>query len=682
MKIDLSQFNEAYLEEATEHLHTLEDGLLELEKTNTGDLNAIFRAAHSIKGGAGTFGFEAIAAFTHNLEGVLDKAREGFLTVDAALAATFLEAVDVLREMIDAAKQGAKITEGFGDDVAAQLATFLDGNLESAVATPEDTGENFRMVTITFAPKPHLLQTGSDPLNIFKELQSLGVLKVKLHREGLPEMVDYNPENLYYRWTLTLETNAPLSEIKDVFIFVETDADLAYSEHTPETPTTADLTPLPERRHEDRRQQDRRTPEEQHPAALREAAYIRVETGKVDSLINLVGELVTTGAMVTQHSCSLDRDRHDDLHKAVAEMTHHTRNMQEAIMAIRMMPVSFVFNRFPRMVRDTAAKLGKKVELKTIGDHTELDKTVIERMVDPLTHLVRNAIDHGVEKVADRKAQGKDEMATVRLAARYQGGNVVIEISDDGQGLNRERILAKAIEKGLAESKNTYTDDEVWQFIFQPGFSTAAEVTDVSGRGVGMDVVRRNIQSLGGAIRVESTKGKGSTFTISLPLTLAILDGMAIELAKTTYILPILSIVESVRPTVKTVRKMQNSLEVIDFRGEYLPFVRLCDVFGLNSATPLEEGIAIIVEAENQHFALFIDDLLGERQVVIKNIEDNYKIIEGISGATILGDGSVSLILDLAGIIRKATREGLFAKPNPTYQQPQPPIMEATHEHP
>ncbi len=670
MVIDISQFNETYLEEATEHLGALETGLLELEKTGEGDLNAIFRAAHSIKGGAGTFGFMKIANFTHNLEGVLDKAREGELPITPPLSAILLQAVDVLREMIDAARSGEEVDDDCGVEVSKELNSYLVGeasdNGKQEVSTA-DSSDGIRCVNISFKPSPHLLQTGSDPLNIFRELSSLGNINVTIDKSGLPSLKEFNPESLYYSWQIALETEVGLDDIKDVFLFVEDDADIEYQEvnsgERKQVEEILELTPLANRRDdEDRRQGDRRQASTQKETAPKETAFIRVETGKVDQLINLVGELVTTGAMVSQHSQELEKDGNDSLHKVVAEMSHHTRNMQEAIMAIRMMPVSFVFNRFPRMVRDTATKLGKNVELITEGENTELDKTVIERIVDPLTHLVRNSVDHGIEMPDEREESGKPAIATVALSASYQGGNVIIKITDDGKGLNRETILAKAIDKGMANADDNYSDEDVWQFIFEPGFSTAVEVTDVSGRGVGMDVVRRNIQSLGGTIRIESIAGEGSTFTISLPLTLAILDGMAIDLSGVTYIIPILNIIESTRPTKDTVRTMRNNLEVMDFRGEYLPFVRLKDIFLLPSETPIEQGIAIIVEAENQQFALFIDDLLGERQVVIKSIEQNYKMVEGISGATILGDGSVSLILDLAAIMRKATREGLLNK--------------------
>lgn len=672
MNIDVSQFHQTYLAEATEHLSELENGLLEIEKNGAGDLDAIFRAAHSIKGGAGTFGFEAIANFTHDVEEVLDKARDGDLELDKELTSLLLKCVDILDGMIEAAKAGDDISEDYGQELTQQLRAYLGraGTEKSAADEASPTGGGGeRAIEISFRPEAHLLKTGSDPLNIFRELASLGRLTTRVDRSKLPEdLAKYNPEDIYYSWQLTLETDVPQADVEDVFLFVSDDAEITYTEkgqmaQEEEKDDEVELTPAQEQRTgEDRRKGERRQGQKKSAQGGQGAMFMRVATDKVDELINLAGELVTTGAMVDQYAKNVDRDKHENLHRVVTDMAHHTRNMQQAVMAIRMMPMSFVFNRFPRMVRDNAAAMGKNIELVTEGEGTELDKTVIERMADPLTHLVRNAIDHGIETPEERAETHKPDTATVNLAARYQGGNVLIEVKDDGRGLSRDKILSKALERGVIQSAENMSDEEIWQLIFEPGFSTAETVTDVSGRGVGMDVVRRNIHSLGGSIRIDSTPGEGSVFTVSLPLTLAILDGMAIAAMGNTYIIPILSIIESTRPSHETIKTLRNNIEVMDFRGAYLPFIRLSDVFGLGEQTPLEEGIAIIVESENQQFALFVDDLLGERQVVIKSIEKHYKAIEGVSGATILGDGTVSFILDLAGLMRRAIREGLFEK--------------------
>ena len=696
MNIDISQFHQTYLAEAGEHLAELENGLLEVEKHGEGDLDAIFRAAHSIKGGAGTFGFEPIAHFTHHVEEVLDKAREGNLTLEKDLISLLLKAVDVLGEMLQNARDGETISLQGGEDLTSKLRAYLGreddaDHADTTTTSPEENaqiGKTQRRIDITFKPQPHLLKTGSDPLNIFQEMSSLGTLKVTANREGFPaNLEDFNPENLYYSWTLQLETEVPLADVEDVFLFVSDDAEITYTEKNDVTASAAqddevELTPAEEQRSgEDRRKAERRQSARKGEQSNQGAMFMRVATDKVDELINLAGELVTTGAMVDQYAKQVDRDKHESLHQVVTDMAHHTRSMQQAVMAIRMMPMSFVFNRFPRMVRDTASDMGKNIELVTEGEGTELDKTVIERMADPLTHLVRNAIDHGIETPQQRAQTDKPATATVTLAARYQGGNVLIEVRDDGRGLDRDRIVSKALERGVIQSAASMTDDDVWQLIFEPGFSTADTVTDVSGRGVGMDVVRRNIHSLGGTIRIESQPGKGSRFTVSLPLTLAILDGMAIAAAGNTYIIPILNIIESTRPSDKTIKTLRNNIEVMDFRGEYLPFIRLSDVFSLGETTLLSEGIAVIVEAEKQQFALFVDDLLGERQVVIKSIEKHYKAIEGVSGATILGDGTVSFILDLVGLMRRAIREGLLEKKTPGAPAPEFNNNEEAHVH-
>ena len=438
---------------------------------------------------------------------------------------------------------------------------------------------------------------------------------------------------------------------------------------------------------QDRRQADRRKNERRQDAPKDQNAFIRVSVNKVDDLINLVGELVTANAMVVQQSSSQDSDENRALNEALGQMATHTRQLQEGIMAIRMMPVDFAFSRFPRMVRDTAKKLGKIVNLQTFGGQTELDKTVIEQIADPLTHLVRNAIDHGLETPEERLAAGKTEEGTVTLSAYYKGGNVMVEVEDDGKGLDKERILNKAYEKGIASPEQTYTDEEIFQFIFSSGFSTAQQVSDVSGRGVGMDVVYKNIKSLGGSTQITSSPGQGTCFTIGLPLTLAIVDGMAIQCGIETYIVPLLNIVESINPKNDQIMRMKNDVEVIHIRGEYLPLLRLRQALPVveSNETPTdEESIAIVVESEHSKVAILVDNLIGERQVVIKNLEDNYREVEGISGATIMGDGRIALILDLAGLLRIAKRDGRYKQEGKPFSKesvnrPNPNNQEISH---
>ncbi|MBC7860373.1 MAG: chemotaxis protein CheW, partial [Burkholderiaceae bacterium] len=385
-----------------------------------------------------------------------------------------------------------------------------------------------------------------------------------------------------------------------------------------------------------------------------ESSSIRVSIEKVDQLINLIGELVITQAMIEQRADSLDPMLHERLLSSVGQLTRNTRDLQEAVMSIRMMPMDFVFSRFPRMVRDLAAKLGKKIDFITHGAATELDKGLIERIVDPLTHLVRNSIDHGVEMPAARVAAGKSESGRLFLSASHQGGNIVIEVSDDGAGLNRERILAKAAEQGIPLADNM-PDADVWQLIFAPGFSTAEVVTDVSGRGVGMDVVKRNIAAMGGSVEIRSAKGFGTTIAIALPLTLAILDGMSIRVGEEVYILPLGFVIESLQPVAEDIKEISGKGRVIKVRGEYLPLIPLHQMFDIAPRfTDPTEGIVVILETEGRKAALFVDDLVGQQQVVVKNLESNYRKVVGISGATILGDGGVSLILDVAALIRSS----------------------------
>ncbi|MDE0724754.1 MAG: chemotaxis protein CheA [Alphaproteobacteria bacterium] len=689
MNIDMSQFQDTFLQEATENLEELEQGLLALESGDSADMDSIFRAAHSIKGGAGTFGFMPISDFTHTVESVLQMARDGDLEMTEDLVTALLASCDLISEMIALAKSGGDTAEVQTKDCLATLQKYenseippsSDSNIESSVDTsPFDDGGAGLFLDdewlVTFKPKPHLPLTGSDPINILRELKTLGIAKTIIHTEAVPTIDKIYPEELYFWWEINLTTDANQSEIQDIFMFVEDDADITVEKIEPKPQAQVKAAPkakeeqkeepvatlMDERREgEDRRKKTER----RQAAAAPEQQYIRVAIDKVDNLINLVGELVTTNAMVDQHASKEEHneDNQQQLVTALQEMSMHTRNLQESIMAIRMMPVDFAFSRFPRMVRDTANKLGKKVNLVTDGGNTELDKTVIEKISDPLTHLVRNSVDHGIESPEERAAAGKPEEGTVTLSAFYKGGSVMITITDDGKGLDKDKIIAKAIENGVITSAEGMSDTDIFNMIFASGFSTAEVVTDVSGRGVGMDVVRKNIQSLGGSVFIKSEPGQGSVFSISLPLTLAIVDAMATKVGDDIYMVPLLSIVESIRPTEDMIRKMQGSVEVLDVRGEFLPLLRLGEAMKAPETKyegDATQAIAVIVESENEKLALVVDDLLGERQVVIKSIEKNYQSVEGISGATILGDGSVALIIDLPGVIKLSKREGRF----------------------
>lgn len=669
MSIDMSQFTETFLEEAVENISDLESGLLDLEAGDQTDLNAIFRAAHSLKGGASTFGFSDIADFTHVLETLLDKGRSGELAISSEIVDVLLQSVDVLRNLVDAAR-------GNGDaedyrPCLQELESFLGdtGSTPTVEAEPvNSSASGAGHWHIEFMPKPHFPLTGNDPIMLIKELKMLGECTITSKLNNLPKFDELTPEYLYIGFHVELASDCPEEEVHDVFMFVEDDAKIKIehiddrikaSEKTDTKEDIVEAEPFMDRRQQDRRKTDRR----EQTSNTASSGSIRVATEKVDMLIDMVGELVTTNAMVLQSSAHIEDENAQKLTNAINDMNRHTRTLQEAIMAIRMMPISFAFNRFPRMVRDTAQKLDKKVDLIMAGEQTELDKTVIERISDPLTHIVRNAVDHGIETPEERKKLGKNETAKIQLHAFYKGGSVVIEVKDDGRGLDPEKLLAKAIEKGIAHPGENYSNHDIYNFIFEPGFSTAAQVTDVSGRGVGMDIVMKNIKSLGGSVAIETAIGKGSTFSISLPLTLAIVDGMAVRVGEQTYIIPLLSIIESLYPTDEMLHSVNKEVRVLNIRGTYIPLLQLSKVFHpktVNSNPNLKEGIAVIVESEDKQIALFVDELLGERQVVIKSVEKNYKAIEGISGATILGDGTVSLILDLPGIVQIANREGLY----------------------
>jgi two-component system chemotaxis sensor kinase CheA len=409
----------------------------------------------------------------------------------------------------------------------------------------------------------------------------------------------------------------------------------------------AEATPAAETKNYGRRATDKE-------GGSQESSSIRVGIEKVDQLINLVGELVITQAMIEQRIGALDPIIHERLLNSASQLARNTRDLQEAVMSIRMMPMDYVFSRFPRMVRDLAGKLGKKVEFVTRGAATELDKGLIERIVDPLTHLVRNSVDHGIEMPEKRRAAGKNETGKLTLSAAHQGGNIVIEVSDDGGGLSRDRILAKAKSQGLPVS-DTMTDADVWQLIFAPGFSTAEVVTDVSGRGVGMDVVKRNITAMGGTVDIRSLPGSGTTIAISLPLTLAILDGMSVKVGEEVYILPLGYVIESLQPAAVDVKEIAGEGKVVKVREEYLQLIPLYQIFAIEPRfTDPSQGIVVILESEGKKAALLVDSLVGQQQVVVKNLESNFRKVAGISGATILGDGGVSLILDVAALLRSS----------------------------
>ena len=673
MAIDMEQFKATFVEESLEGLNIMESVLLEMQPgaAEAEDIDTIFRAAHSIKGGSATFGYEAISGFTHVVETLLDQIRAGKRAMTQEAIGLFLRSVDCIRDMLAAAQGGFEMDAARVTELKADLDRLLDANSGEAavVAAPPSSPQTAQGAgwQIRFKPFPNMLRSGNDVVRMFRELAEMGELTATADTSALPALVDMEPEEACLSWQVTLTGNVTREQLDEVFEWVEGDCELSITplevplvteneakNATPATPVVLQAMPPVEDRREtpDRRAGDRRK------NASAESSSIRVGIDKVDTLINMVGELVITQSMLSQlgEDFSMDgatQDKVERLKDGLAELARNTRELQENVMSIRMLPISFAFNRFPRMVHDLCAKLGKKVELKMTGEQTELDKTVMEKIGDPLVHLVRNAVDHGIEQPAARAAAGKPETGTVHLNAYHQGGNIIIEIRDDGAGLNRDKIFAKAVERGLVGAGETLSDERVYDLLFQPGFSTAEVVSDVSGRGVGMDVVKRNINSLGGSVDIASEPGQGSTFTIRLPLTLAILDGQLVRVGEQIYVVPLVSIIESLQVDNKQINAIAGKAELYKLRNDYLPVIRLYEAFGIEpSSRRLEDGLLMVVEGNGQRAGLLVDDLLGQQQVVIKSLETNFKKVDGLSGATILGDGTVALIIDISGVIQ------------------------------
>ncbi len=677
MSIDMAQFHQVFFEESFEGLDIMETGLLNLDMgdVDVEEINTIFRAAHSIKGGSGTFGFTSVSDFTHVMETLLDEMRDGRRQITQPAVNVLLGSVDCLREMLTAIQDERDVDVSSVAEHKKALDLELNGGDESSVdevqpldeAEPtlneqvsEGSGENGWK--IAFSPHAHLLKTGNDPVRMFRELASLGELKATADFQGVPDFYDLDPEECHLSWNIEVKGDVSENDVDEIFDWVEEDCDLAIQpllqqivEDT-QPPVVTQTTPKVEEEKPEEVTEPKKTVAKKNtkkPAA-KTSSSIRVDTGKIDTLINMVGELVITQSMLSLVGEQFDISKLDQLKNGLTQLERHTRELQESVMNIRMLPISFVFSRFPRLVHDLSTKLGKNIELVMVGENTEVDKTVVELLSDPLVHLVRNSLDHGIEMPEERIAAGKSETGTITLEAYHRGGNIVIEVRDDGKGLNKEVLKAKAIEKGLIEEDVVLTDKQIFELIFMAGFSTAEKLTDVSGRGVGMDVVRRNIQSLGGNIEISSELGKGSTIAIFLPLTLAILDGQSIAVGDERFIVPLGSIIESVVIDKSMINRVVGKGETFRLREEYLPIVRLHEIFDVKTAqaTDLTEGLIVVVDGQGMRCGLFVDDLLGQQQVVIKSLEANYRKVEGVSAATILGDGSVALILDIPGLVR------------------------------
>jgi two-component system chemotaxis sensor kinase CheA len=702
--LEMAEIAKVFFQESREGLDVMESGLLSLGATaDSENINTIFRAAHSIKGGSATFGFAEVAGFTHGVETLLDEMRNGVRPVTAEAIQTLLQACDCLREMIAATEAEQPLDQvriaslngdikhilGEANEAPAPVSAppAAAGNeTAGAGAASEPSGWRIR-----FEPVADLLRLRNEPTRMFAELRRLGAMVAHADASRLPPLDALDPESCYLSWNIDITGQIPRGKLDEIFDWVDSGCRLEF------TPTGGSAPPAPGAKASAQPQAaaidawsaetKAVSPTETKAVALTEAnaaapadadrsapagapvqkaagdsGSIRVATEKVDNIINLVGELLITQSMLSSFADGIDPNDLDRLRQGLSQLARNTRELQESVMQIRMLPISFAFNRFPRIVHDLSRKLAKKVELKLSGEGTELDKTVLEKISDPLVHLVRNALDHGLEIPERRIAAGKQETGTLELAAFHEGGNIIIEVRDDGAGLNKAKILQKARERALVAPDQELTDEQIDNLIFMPGFSTAEQISDVSGRGVGMDVVRRNINDLGGHVQISSKEGLGSTIRIRLPLTLAILDGQLVRVGKEIYIISLLAIVETIQVARERVNTLVGRTEVFRLRDEYLPVVKLCDQFGVEpDSRSAEDGLLVVLEADGKRVGVLVDDLLAQQQVVIKSLESNFKSVAGIAGATILGDGTVALIIDAPGLISSAAKQSAGA---------------------
>ena len=662
---EMAEIAKVFFQECREGLDAMESGLLGLgADADREHINTIFRAAHSIKGGAATFGFADVAAFTHGVETLLDEMRSGVRPVTVEATQTLLQACDCMREMMAATEAEQPLDQGrissLNNDIHQILGeeTCAKPAARSATATGVADSPKVGGWRIAFEPVADLLRLRNEPTRMFVELERLGTVVAHADVSRLPSLEALDPESCYLAWDLEMTGQISRAALDEIFDWVDTRCRLEFMPTGDSEPAAP---PVKSRSEAGERgtivspaagAEAGLVPANAAPKGNAESGSIRVATEKLDNIINLVGELLITQSMLCGFAGGIEPGELERLRQGLSQLARNTRELQESVMQIRMLPISFAFNRFPRIVHDLSRKLGKKVEIKLIGEGTELDKTVLEKIADPLVHLVRNALDHGLETPEQRVAAGKQEFGTLELAAFHEGGNIIIEVRDDGAGLNKTKILQKARERGLVPIDQELTDDAIDNLIFMPGFSTADQISDVSGRGVGMDVVRRNIIDLGGHVQISSREGRGSTIRIRLPLTLAILDGQLVRVGKEIYIISLLAIVETIQLGPEHLNTRVGRTEVFRLREEYLPVVKLCDLFGIEpDSRGAEDGLIVIVEADGKRVGLLVDDLLAQQQVVIKSLESNFKPVAGIAGATILGDGTVALIIDVPDLI-------------------------------
>jgi two-component system chemotaxis sensor kinase CheA len=671
----MDAIKQTFFQECDELLVAMEEGFITIENGSADDevVNAVFRAVHSIKGGGGAFGFEDLVGFAHVFETALDDLRSGKISASPVVIKVLLRAGDILADHVKAARTGQPLASGVDTESRNELAalsanhgaqsadedhgleeiSFAKVSIDFDDAGPADTLCGWHIV---FAPYPALYAKANEPYLLLRELASLGDTTVKADLSKLPALDAFETDQSYLSWTITLVGDIPRDKVEEVFEFVTGDCDLTIAPLAAEIPAVEigiveEARPIAE---------GVAGKKDAGPAAAEVAARqtIRVDLDKVDRLVNLVGELVITQAMLSQRIHELNMPRSSTVGTGLAELEHLLRELQEGVMAIRTQPVKSVFQRMPRLVRELAAQTNKQVRLVVEGEATEVDKTVIERLGEPLTHMIRNAIDHGLETPGERRESGKAGEGTVTLSAAHRGGRIIIEVSDDGRGINRQKVREKAVERGLVPAGTVLSDEEVDNLIFLPGFSTASQVSNISGRGVGMDVVRRNIVDLGGRIVISSRPGRGSRFSLTLPLTLAVLDGMVVAVGDQTYVVPLAHIVESLKPRQIDVKPFGNNRTLLNVRGTYLPLVRTGEILGARGAVSPADGVVIVVESQGTgRLALAVDSIIGQKQVVIKSFEANYHHIEGIAAATILGDGRVALILDIDGLVSRCRAE-------------------------
>jgi two-component system, chemotaxis family, sensor kinase CheA len=717
----LDQLKQTFFDECSEALQQIELGLPDIQvgAGSEDTINAVFRSVHSVKGGAGIFGFEDLVKFAHVFETVLDAMRSGKLAATHEIVDTLLQANDVLSDLIGMSRSGQAVPSEFGSECRAALEQILrknspDGELEGDQSlapadfddldfipvrvddldsSADEGGE--RDYRIVFRPKPEMLKKANEPLYVLRELRKLGTLDLVVETERLPALAEIEFDRPYLGWTGTLRTVAKREQIEEVFEFVADDCELEIAavdgpgdagEPAPQEiapPAAGDpapktngdggtvLPPAPSFLSEspptvpapgNEGAESPLAPRAASPKPAAPAATTtRVELEKIDRVVNMVGELVIAQAMLGQVVHSLPDEVSSRLAQVLDEVVHHTRELKDSVMSMRAQQVNAVFQRMPRLVRELAAKTGKRVRLEMAGETTEVDRSIIERLGDPLTHIIRNSIDHGIEAPTDRAAAGKSEEGAIRLAAEHRGGRIVIEIRDDGAGINPERVLNKARDRGLVAPDAVLSDDEINNLIFLPGFSTAEKVSDISGRGVGMDVVRRNIQDVGGRISLKSERGRGMTIQLALPLTLAVMDGMVIRAAEETYVMPMSAIVECLRPPASDIHNLIGTSGMLKLRGSLVPLVQLCKLLDLQpTAARSDERVVIISDAgDGTHFGIVVDELLGHQQVVVKSIEESFGAVLGIAGATILGNGRVAFILDVDKLSEMASNQNV-----------------------